>query len=357
MPKLAALLALATALLAGCATPDLQPFADETARLAGAVAEEQRQIALQFERVIELNEQACGKEKAAARLPDPPEPPKTSACAVKEQREKDAEGYGESRRIIDGVLDKAVGYASSLAQLAAAGETGGQAAQSLLTSVREFGSLVGVGGAAITPAIADTLGKISTAVTRVQAQRSLAEATKTAQEPINVVADGVREMHAPSDRIAQVLYNDEQVLLLKLAGPDLIGLFQDAALNREAMIARRLRAPVIADLLGCRGERCKDLQGALSNADQLGRLLEQLRPGYEAYETSRAALGRWRADRKANLGAIARAMDAWKAEHARVAQALERCGGLNAVRCARIDAASLRKAVDRINEIRMLRSR
>jgi hypothetical protein len=50
-------------------------------------------------------------------------------------------------------------------------------------------------------------------------------------------------------------------------------------------------------------------------------------------------------------------MDAWKAEHARVAQALERCGGLNAVRCARIDAASLRKAVDRINEIRMLRSR
>ena len=167
-------------------------------------------------------------------------------------------------------------------------------------------------------------------------------------------------MHAPSERIAQVLFNDEQVALLRLAGPDVIGLFKDAALNRETMIAQRLKVPVIAELLRCddrQSGRCRDLAGAVSRADELGRLIEQLRPGYEAYEAARADLLRWRAERRENMGAIARAMDAWKSEHARVADALRRCGGLSALRCARIDAASLRKAVDEINEIRSLRSR
>ena len=350
----------AVALLAGCATPDLQPFADETARLAVAVAQEQRQISARFERVVELNEQLCEKEQSAARLPDPPPPPPSSACKRKEDREKDAQSYAESRRIIDGVLDKAVGYASSLAELAAVGETGGAAAQSLLTSVKEFGGVVGVSAVVPTREIADALGKIATAVTRVQAQRSLAEATAAAQDAVDTVADGVRSMHAPSERIAQVLFNDEQVALLRLAGPDVIGLFKDAALNRETMIAQRLKVPVIAELLRCddrQSGRCRDLAGAVSRADELGRLIEQLRPGYEAYEAARADLLRWRAERRENMGAIARAMDAWKSEHARVADALRRCGGLSALRCARIDAASLRKAVDEINEIRSLRSR
>ena len=62
---IAALAALA--LLAGCATPDLQPFADETAPLAAAVAQEQRQISARFGRVVELNEQFCEKERLRGR--------------------------------------------------------------------------------------------------------------------------------------------------------------------------------------------------------------------------------------------------------------------------------------------------
>jgi hypothetical protein len=66
---------------------------------------------------------------------------------------------------------------------------------------------------------------------------------------------------------------------------------------------------------------------------------------------------RWRVERKENLAAIARATSAWKAEHARVAEALKRCGGLAAYRCATIDAGSLRMVVDQINEIRSQKER
>jgi hypothetical protein len=64
---------LAFGLLGGCATPDLQPFAEQTARLATAVSGEQREIALKLEEVIQLYGEACRqrdeRKKQVARLP------------------------------------------------------------------------------------------------------------------------------------------------------------------------------------------------------------------------------------------------------------------------------------------------
>ena len=357
-----AALGIAIALLAGCATPDLRPFAGQTARLAEAVAGEQREITLKFERVIDLNDEACKKEKRAAAGPDAPKPPPTPiSCSQKDQREKDAASYAESRRIIDGLLEKSVDYATTLAQLAQAGETGGEAAQSLLASVKQFGNLVGVGGTAVTSTVATALEKISTAVTRVQAQRSLAEATAAAQGAIDAVADGIRDLHAPTDRIAGVLQRDELSALLTLAGADLVGLFQDASLGREA-VSRRLNGPEMAELLKCGATgsdkaKCTQLQNSLRSAEELGRLLDQLRPEYQAYEAGRVAVIRWRADRKESLAAISKAMEAWKAEHGRVAEVLRRCGGLRAANCVQLDAASLSKAINQINEIRSQKDR
>lgn len=353
-PRYAAAIAvLATGLLCGCATPNLQPFADQTARLAEAVSGEQRQIALKFEQVIELYDEACKKAKRNKQ--------DTLPCKQKQEREVQAGDYAESRRIVDGLLEKAVLYAATLAELAKAGETGGQAAQTLVGTVKQFGSLVGVGGTAVTTSVAATLEKIATAVTRVQAQRSLVEATEAAQPAIAAVADGIRELHAPSDKIAGVLHADEKDVLLTLTGEDVVGLFHDAAAGREAL-SQRLRGLEVATSGRCADPgadkaKCTQLQAALRSADDLGRLLEQLRPEYQAYEARRTAALRWRADRKENLAAIARATGAWKAEHARAADALKRCGGLNAYRCAEVDAASLKTLVDQINEIRSERGR
>jgi len=103
------LVALACGLLAGCATPDLRPFSEETARLATAASGEQRHIALKFDQVIELYDEACRKGKRASPAPAQPLP-----CTLKAEREKQAANYAESRRIIDGLLEKLKARASSL---------------------------------------------------------------------------------------------------------------------------------------------------------------------------------------------------------------------------------------------------
>lgn len=97
---------------------------------------------------------------------------------------------------------------------------------------------------------------------------------------------------------------------------------------------------------------CDALRADLRGAEELGRLLEQLRPQYEAYTARRAAAARWRAERKENYLMVGRAAQAWKAEHARAAEYLQRCGGLRAVRCATLDASTLRSVIDQIDEIR-----
>jgi hypothetical protein len=260
--------------------------------------------------------------------------------------------------VIDGVLEKSVLYSTALAELAAAGETGGEAAQSLLGSLKQFGSLVGVGGTAVSETVANTLGKISTAVTRVQAQKSLADATAAAQPAIVIIADGIRELHAAGDKFAGGLHSDELDALLTIAGEDRVGLFQDAALGINGL-GQRLHGLELANFAKC-GQgadraKCSELPEVLRNAETLSRVLDQLRPGYEAYQTKRAAALRWRAERSENLTAVARAAVAWQAEHAKAAEVLARCGGLNVYRCARLDAATLKAAVDQINEIRSAR--
>lgn len=354
MSRHAVLPALTFALLAGCATPDLRPFADETARLATAVSGEQRQIALKFDQVVALYDEACTKRSRAA----PAQPP--LSCRLKAERERQAADYAESRRVIDGVLEKSVAYAGALAELAAAGESGGDAAQSLLGSLKQLGGLVGVGGTAVSASVAAALEKIATAVTRVQAQRSLAAAAAAAQPAIVTVAEGIRELHAPSARLAASLHADELDANLTLAGEDLVGLFHDAAAGLDGL-GRRLHALQLAAVASCGQDgdkaKCAQLPEALRNAESLGRVLDHLRPQYEAYQARRAAALRWRADRRDNLAAIARAAGAWQAEHANAAEALARCGGLMALRCMRVDAATLRAAVDQINEIRAERGR
>ncbi len=340
-------LALVCACLAGCATPNLQPFAEQTSRLAQAVAGEQRQIALKYEQVIELYDEAC---KQAGRGPKPPaESPRS--CQQKQLREGEAKNYAESRRIVDGLMEKSVLYAASLAALAQAGETGAEAAQSLLGTVKQLGTLVGVGGTAVTGSVAVTLEKIAEAVTRIQAQRSLAEATAAAQEAIATVADGVRDLHAPSDAIAGVLSRDERDALLAITGEGVVALFREAAAGRQAVseqLSGELESVGRCSEPGADRAKC----AAFRSAEGFGKLLDQLRPDYQSYEARRVASVRWRAHRKENLAAIAKATAAWKAEHARVADALKRCGGLNAWRCATVDAASLKMIVDQINEIR-----
>ena len=355
----AALLTVA-GLMAGCATPNLQPFAEQTARLAGAVSGEHTQIALRLDHVIELSAEACARSKRAARADGG-----QVACSQTNQRRSDAKAFAESRRIIDSFFEKAVNYASTLAALAAAGETGGAAAQSLLSTVREFGTVIGVGGMAATAGVATILEKVAVAATRVQAQNSLEEAMAAAQPAVDALADGIRDISSANDRILDALHSDEKDALLTIAGVDVVGLFQDASTSREIVSSRlRERRAALAELRGCgapqassAGDPCAPLLAELRNAEELGRLLDHLRPEYDGYTTRRNAALKWRAERRENSAGIVKATAAWKAEHARVVEWLRRCGGTQAHHCVEVNVATLKVVIDTIEDIRSERSR
>ena len=346
--------------IAGCATPNLQPFGEQTARLADAISGEQRQITLKFERVIDLYGEAC--KQALRRFQGAGQP---EDCKTRDDRDAKRKMFENSREAIDGLLEKAVGYATTLVDLANAGESGAQAAKSLGDTLGKFSSLAGLGGELVGGALRTVLEDVAKQVTRVQAQNSLSEATAAADPAITSIANGIVQIRVLEETVVRALYQDETAVARTLAGDELIGLFRDALASREK-VNQRLRSDAgrLAELNDCgtappdeRKELCNKLQGNLRNVEDLSRLLDLMRPEYEAYNAKHDAAVRWRAERRENLQSIAKAAAAWKSEHARVADQLRRCGGLRAVRCAELDAVSLKVLVNQINEIRSLKEK
>lgn len=203
---LRALAAGAAAALTACATPDLKPFSDQTAALATAVAGEQRQIAVKYEQIIELYEQACKRAERQAALQPPGE---LSDCKQRDERKADAKTFGMVREVIDTILAKAALYATRLAELSSAGESGSAAAQSLLGSLQQLGSIGGFATAIPLEGIKVALDKIATAVTRVQAQESLAEAAARAEGAVQAIADGIVEIRSIEGKLVNSLFQDE----------------------------------------------------------------------------------------------------------------------------------------------------
>jgi hypothetical protein len=342
--------ALAAACIAGCATPNLKPFAEQTARLAQAVAGEQREVSLKFAQVIDLYKEACAKLSAQGRG--------KTECAGAATRTSQRAAFDVSRSVVDSLLQRASTYADALAELSKAGETGSDAAQSLLGTVKQFGNVIGIAGT-VTTAAANALQNIAQAVTRLQAQKSLAEAAEKAREAVTALADGVVTIFNDANSLAIPLYTDEYDLLAVVAGEDLVGLLQDAKAGQDAVGQRiRARRAELSQLNQCasasgeKADNCKALQADRQNAETIGQLLDRLRPEYESVVAKRAEALRWREQRGENAKVIVAAVEAWKEEHARAANALHRCGGLNAYRCAEVNSFTLKALVGRINEIR-----
>jgi hypothetical protein len=357
--KLRLILAAVIPAVAGCATPNVQPFAEQTARLAEALSGEHRQIAAKFEQVVDLYGKACESEKRAGR------PAESGTCKQHEEREKERAAFDQSRKAIDAVLSRMVVYATTLADLAHAGETGADAAKALGSTLDKFTALAGLGTGLVGEAVIAMATKVGAVVTRVQAQASLATATAAAEPAVAAMAEAVKRMRKADEKILSSLYHDELRAAEALAGRDLLALYESAVSGRTSVNSRLIKhAAALAALKDCGPERppgsagitdCDTLRSELRNAEELARLLELLRPEYQAYDQRRAAVSLWRTQRRENFQFIEAAADAWKLEHDRAAEYLRRCGGLRAVQCATLDAATLKTLVDQINQIRSIK--
>jgi hypothetical protein len=149
--------------LAGCATPDLRPYSEQTANLVSAISAEQRSVSTKMAELAELSEPAQKKKYEAKK-----------------------KKFDEYATAMSALLDQAMTYSDSLVELAKAGETGGEAAKKLVKTVNDFGSLAGLG--AVSGPITTVFNELAKAATIAQAQESLIDATRAAQPGVDALA-------------------------------------------------------------------------------------------------------------------------------------------------------------------------
>ena len=115
---------IALSFVAACATPDVTPFAEQTAALETAIAAEKKAVADKMDELILLIE----KGKSV-------KPPSTTVDEGTWENNK--KSYLMSMAVVTQVLSEAKAYSDAVASLAAAGETGSEAAESVFPAARE----------------------------------------------------------------------------------------------------------------------------------------------------------------------------------------------------------------------------
>lgn len=379
--------AIAIAIVAsGCATPDFKPFATETADLGGAISAEQTEVVARFA-------QTGGKAETRNR-----DDPRAATLA------KQKKAYADNAAAVNAVMDVAVDYSNVLVDLAAAGESGAKAVNSLADTLRGFSSALNIAfPLADAPVWASKLAsEIAQDVTRVQAQNSLAEATTVADPTIRKMADAITNLHewpkGAQARIVAGLQSSEEGILRDIVGQNRIALFtgisvdevQVADLKKQSRLEyffgeiddRIARQSPVAGICGiaawepavdAQGKVIKDKNGKVvfvqhdhpgddrncltgqtaQGLQAIVNLLSGIEPQYQAYIRDLATSRKWLEERQASSGRIADAAKIWAVEHSKLAKQLEECGGLRALRksCGNLTFSNFKLAVARVKSI------
>ena len=354
------------AILSGCAaaTPDFKPFANETAALSAGIAAEQAVVLTRYGEVIGRTTSRDPSDGRVQRL------------------ESQKESYEATAKALNVVLETAVTYSATLVELGEAGESGPQAVESLTNSLKGMGDAIGVAVpvASLVPKWVDGLVKgIATEVTRVQAQKTLFEATKVAQPAVEKIADTLSSIYSwPRGEQAGIvtsLQSTEEGVILDTIGNNRVAFYRGLSVdikqspNRETrqtrlewffgdltdQISNQEPAAGICGLPGNTGSKdrhCLTGQTAQS-LEALVNLVAGIEPQFQAYLREVAASRKWLEQRKAASAPIAAAAKAWAAEHAKLARKLEECGNRKFFDkpCGGLTFANLRASVDRLRAL------
>ncbi len=375
---------VAAAFASGCATPDFKPFASETATLGGAVSAEQSEIVAHF---VQTKAKAETRDSTDSRV---------------DQLATQQAAYAANAVALNAVLDVAVIYSTTLVDLAAAGETGSAAVDSLAQSLKGFASALSV-VLPVIPVWAGELAKeIAQDVTRIQAQKSLAEAARTADPTVAKIARVITDLNAwpsgPQAAIVTGLQSTEEGVLRDIVGRNRIAFYQGINVRKVTIpdrapqtrleyffgdvddrIAKQNPAAGICGIAplepvrDARGQPVKDSSGnqlfaptsaqrddpncltgqTVQGLQAIVTLLAGIEPQFQAYTRDLAASRGWLEQRKATSAAISAAATAWAAEHGKLAAKLEECGGLHALRssCGNLTFANFKLAVERVRVI------
>lgn len=350
-----AVVATMALLLVGCATPNVKPFAEQTTRLATSVSLEQRALATEFTNISKRLEKLESKEQRARRDERADELEKKREDL--NQRKNRVATYD---RIVKAALQKAVTYSDQLASLAEAGESGSDAAGSLINTVNSFASLGGMGAGIVVGSVAQALKVLGELHVRKEAQDSLEKATKAAQPAVDALADvvaAIYEENGPYHKLVTGLELKSTGYLREDAGIHTIGLYNRIDGMRDQLFFKvqkhMARFDVdkgfCVDAAGRQQDSCFAARDIQTVAD-LNRMMQQVEPIAQKYEADKNEIEQRFAKRLSNARIIVRAVKQWRLEHQKIAGVLEKCGGLKFQKCQAMNVSNLKTVVEELRE-------
>lgn len=364
------LIILAALIISSCATPDIKPWAENTAKLSVAVSTEHSAV---------LTRMVGAKASIEAW--------NASDRRVTEVGEV-IEIYQTNASKIEAILDLAVDYSNALTELAAAGESGEAAAEQIIGSFQRFKDAANVtfpGAGAATDIIGKVFGSVSDAITRIQSQKSLEAAMQIAEVgPVPVIAEQITEMFRKANPEKSVRAGAQRQIIVGFQGVE-DGIALDiAGFNRTAFYkgvnvtkielngipATRLDH-YFAEL-GNQIRQQNALKGICSpnpepNNGAVGCLTGETAEGlaaivnlviateanYQQFANARSENAAFARQRTTAADKIAGAVKAWRNEHTRIYEMLKQCGGWKALRgsCGNLTFANFEAAVEKLKDI------
>jgi len=327
--------------VAACTTPNLQPIADQTAKLAAAVKQQNADVGSSIRTVADR----VGADS-------------TARSTTKAQAKAAADNFAATARVVDEMVDLAAGYTGEIAALGAAGEKGGEAADQLANTIQGFSNFLGFANTAI-PLPVDLGGTIAgeavretaRAFTRVQAQNTLLATMELADDGVRELAKALVEMYGRPLENAQARPMERAVTESAR--------LHRAYLRRDFDVVRikfyETGRASLEGVYGTAGQKLAlaDLAAANSTLQEHAELIDklaELQPKYDQMRSDIAAVNAQRNQRIEAGYAIADAADAWAQEHQRLLGWFRQCAGTRVFEapCGDFSAQNMQAQIDRI---------
>lgn len=311
---------IALLFMSGCtSTPDISGWAQNSADLAGAVANEGKLISERLDQ--NYAQYHIGTEEGWFTLDR------------LEQWKSRRVSFAASKADIDATLEIMTNYADAIAKLAASGETGQSAAESINDSVTDIVDTISASNPISATALS-AFKSFAAAFTRIQGQNSLADVMIAVDGDIQSLGAVVSDAAKAQKKVIESIQLQEWAMISDRAGKKRMRWYTQH--KGFAVIENEFRDG--ADPI---------------RAHAVVALISQLEPRYREREQALVDSIQWKNSRLAALDKIIQSSETWRTAHREAASILQECGGLSSLRfsCGNYTAANLKLAAEKIRTI------
>lgn len=327
----------AAIVIGGCSTPNLKPFADGAASFSTSIKETNTAVETKFYDVAERQDRA--------------KPSLTK--------------YRDAVKIYNEMAGLVAGYSAALADLGAAGETGGEAAEQILQTVKGFYQFLDLAspGAALPASLAGSaaghaIKKAAELWTRLEAHGMLLNTMSAADLAVQELATALVEVYGrpykagevtkyrPFESIVRDVVLLERTALKAGIGRNKLSFYKEATLFLNKKVYSSASGALEGDDIKRAATAFADAQHVL---DEKSRIEDEV----AAYRKEEKAARIWQARQLKASYLIADTAKAWAAEYQRLLGWFKACGGTRFLKneCGQFSAATLKALAAEIQTI------